>query len=202
MFGFGLLRRETPAIEGQGVRLRFPRASDWREWAALRGESAAFLKPWEPQWAADELERGAWHRRLRRYRRDLEDGCAVTFLIFEKEADLMVGGIGIGNIRYGVSQSGQIGYWMGERHAGRGHMQDAVGAVLRFAFATMKLHRVEAACIPDNARSVRVLEKAGFTREGLLRSYLRIDGEWRDHYLYALTAEDHRGLGKAFPGEV
>jgi ribosomal-protein-alanine N-acetyltransferase len=82
---------------------------------------------------------------------------------------------------------------MGERYAGRGLMTDAVKAVTRFSFDTLKLHRIEAACIPDNARSIRVLEKAGFQREGLLRSYLRINGAWQDHYLYARISDDPPG---------
>ena len=80
---------------------------------------------------------------------------------------------------------GTIGYWMGERYAGQGAMFDALQCVIPFAFTTLRLHRLEAACIPSNKRSVRLLEKAGFQREGLLRSYLCINGSWHDHYLYA-----------------
>ena len=87
-----------------------------------------------------------------------------------------------------------IGYWIGERYAGRGLMVDAVRLLVRHAFDTLRLHRIEAACIPDNTRSVRVLEKAGFRREGLLRSYLRINGEWHDHYIYALIADDPQAV--------
>ena len=68
---------------------------------------------------------------------------------------------------------------------------EAIRLLVPYAFDTLRLHRIEAACIPDNARSMRVLEKAGFKREGLLRSYLRINGSWQDHYLYALIANDH-----------
>ena len=71
-------------------------------------------------------------------------------------------------------------------------MVEALDLLARHAFDTMRLHRIEAACIPGNTRSIRVLEKAGFTREGLLRSYLKINGGWQDHYLYALIADDRR----------
>ena len=107
-----------------------------------------------------------------------------------------MGGIAIGNIRYGVAQSAQIGYWMGEPYAGKGFMQDAMDTLVSHAFGTMRLHRIEAACIPRNARSIRVLEKAGFTREGLLRSYLCINGTWQDHFIYALIADEHRDGSK------
>ena len=98
----------------------------------------------------------------------------------------------MGNIRHGVAQTGHIGYWMGARFAGRGYMVEAARLVVDYAFTALRLHRIEAACIPGNERSIRVLEKAGFKREGLLRSYLRINGVWQDHHLYALIAGDPR----------
>jgi ribosomal-protein-alanine N-acetyltransferase len=200
MIALPFLRREPPALEGKRVTLRVPRDGDFGEWAALRGESRAFLEPWEPRWLEDELWRAGWKRRMRRYREDMEAGSAIAWLIFENRRRILVGGITLGNIRYGVSQSAQIGYWTGERHAGQGYMQDAVAAVLAHAFGAMRLHRVEAACIPGNARSIRVLEKAGFEREGLLRSYLRINGVWQDHYLYARIAGDKRAGGSETKG--
>jgi ribosomal-protein-alanine N-acetyltransferase len=193
MFAFPSLRRELPALRGERIHLRMPVVNDFREWAALRHESRRFLEPWEPRWTLDELERSAWRQRLRRYRDDYVSGTAVPFFIFASEPERLVGGITIGNIRQGVSQSGQIGYWVGERHAGQGYMLEAIRLVTAYAFQTLRLHRIEAACIPDNQRSMRVLEKAGFQREGLLRSYLRINGAWKDHLLYALIADDRPG---------
>lgn len=191
MLSLSFLRRDPPALRGERVILRFPDSGDYREWAALRGESRGFLEPWEPRWSADELNRSAWRQRLRRYREDFASGTAVAFLIFRNDDDKLIGGITLGNIRHGVAQTGQIGYWIGERYAGQGYMLDAIGLVVPYAFNALRLHRIEAACIPDNVRSTRVLEKAGFRREGLLRSYLRINGSWQDHYLYALIEGDH-----------
>ena len=88
---------------------------------------------------------------------------------------------------------GAPGYWIGERYAGKGLMLEGLQLLVGHAFQTLRLHRVEAACIPDNRRSIRVLEKAGFQREGLLRSYLRINGVWQDHLLFGLLHEDFRG---------
>lgn len=116
----------------------------------------------------------------------------MTFLIFERGTQSLAGGISIGNIRRGVAQSGHIGYWMGERFAGQGLMGEALSLLLTHGFAGLGLHRIEAACIPENKRSIRVLEKAGFSREGLLRSYLQIGGRWQDHVLFSLIEEDHR----------
>ena len=195
MLALPFFRRDQPALRGERVILRSPTLSHYREWAALRRDSRSFLEQWEPRWASDELERGAWRQRVRRYREDHESGSASAYLIFDSDSGQLVGGITIGNIRYGVAQSAQIGYWMGERYAGQGYMLDAIGAVLEHAFDAMRLHRIEAACIPGNQRSIRVLEKAGFVREGLLRSYLRIDGMWQDHFLYALIADERQRAG-------
>jgi ribosomal-protein-alanine N-acetyltransferase len=195
MFALPFFRRDRPALKGDRVTLRMPMAGDYREWAALRAESRSFLEPWEPRWSTDELERSAWRQRLGRYQEDFASGSAVVFFIFENAAATLIGGITLGNIRHGVSQTGQIGYWIGERHAGRGFMLEALDLLADYAFDVLRLHRIEAACIPGNKRSIRVLEKAGFTREGLLRSYLKINGGWQDHYLYALIAGDRRGAG-------
>jgi [ribosomal protein S5]-alanine N-acetyltransferase len=188
LLSFPFFRHRGPVLKGERVTLRLPINGDFAEWAALRLESRAFLEPWEPRWAPDELQRSGWRQRLRRYHQDWAQGTALAFLIFENRNGRLIGGITLGNIRHGVSQSAHIGYWMGERYAGQGFMVDAVGLVAQHAFEVLKLHRIEAACIPDNARSIRVLEKAGFQREGLLRSYLKINGIWADHLLFALIA--------------
>src|SRR5205814_508898 len=96
-----------------------------------------------------------------------------------------VGGLTLANIRRGCAQAGSLGYWMGASYARQGYMTAAVKAVIPFAFGTLKLHRLEAACIPANVASVRLLEKTGFKREGFARQYLCINGIWQDHLLFA-----------------
>ncbi|QDZ00517.1 GNAT family N-acetyltransferase [Nitratireductor mangrovi] len=192
MSGLPFFGRVYPTIAGERITLKFPTGKEYAEWAALRGASRDFLQRWEPAWTSDELDRPAWRLRMKRYREELSRGGGATFLIYLNDSGEMAGGISIGNIRRGVAQSGQIGYWMGERYAGRGIMLDALRLTRGYAFETLKLHRIEAACIPDNNRSIRVLEKAGFTREGLLRSYLKINGSWQDHYLYALIEGEYQ----------
>jgi [ribosomal protein S5]-alanine N-acetyltransferase len=183
-------QKPTPVLKGERLTLRSPTAGDFTEWSALRRVSRNFLEPWEPRWTPDELDRSGWRQRLERNRAELKAGTGFGFLLVQNDGGRIAGGITIGNIRRGVAQSCQIGYWMGEPYAGRGYMVDALKLVIPFAFGELRLHRIEAACIPSNARSVRVLEKAGFTREGLARSYLRINGVWQDHFLYALVADD------------
>lgn len=191
MFALSFLRRDLPVLTSNRLILRLPRRSDHADWAALRDKSRDFLEPWEPKWHPDELEAAAWRLRLKRYRADYAAGVAIPFLLFEKAGRRqMVGGITLSGIRRGVSQTGHLGYWMGADFAGKGYMTEAVIAVTQYSFDTLGLHRVEAACIPDNLRSARVLEKSGFTQEGLLRSYLKIDGQWRDHRLFARLASD------------
>ena len=165
--------------------LRTPTLSDHREWAALRESSQAFLRPFEPEWTARELSRTTYRQRLRSQAGLAAAGRALPWFLFERERGRMVGGITVSNIRRGVAQAGTVGYWMGAEHAGHGYMREALRAVMACAFEEHDLHRLEAATLPDNERSIRVLERCGFRREGVARSYLRIAGAWRDHLLYA-----------------
>lgn len=179
-------------VDGARVTLRFPRATDFDEWARLREASRAFLTPWEPTWASDELTRGAYRRRLRRYADDIRADQAYAFFAFRQDNGALVGGLTLSGIRRGVTQSCSLGYWMGEAHAGRGLMTDAVRAIVPYVFETLRLHRLEAACLPTNEPSKRLLRRVGFTEEGYARQYLRIDGAWRDHVLFAMLENDPR----------
>ncbi|GHD06002.1 GNAT family N-acetyltransferase [Tianweitania populi] len=192
MLALPFAQKATPVLKGERITLRLPVGRDYEQWAALRQASRSFLEPWEPLWSVDELERSGWRYRLERNRTEFKTGSGIGFLVIDNAENRVTGGITMGNIRRGVAQTCQIGYWMGENYSGRGYMLDALNLVIPFAFRELRLHRIEAACIPSNARSVRVLEKAGFTREGLARSYLRINGAWQDHLLYGLVCDDAR----------
>lgn len=182
----------NPIVRGERVTLRYPQISDYPQWAELRAASRRFLEPWEPVWPADELTRLGYRRRLKRYHREIREGSGYPFFIFSTDGSLLLGGLTLSHLQRGVTQSASVGYWMGEQHAGRGYMTDAVRAVIGFSFDTLRLHRLEAACLPSNAASIRLLEKAGFTREGYARSYLCIDGKWQDHLLFAIVNGDPR----------
>ena len=174
-----------PSIAGDGVVLRTPQMTDFAEWAELRERSREFLTPWEPTWPADDLTRSAFRRRIRRYSEDLRTDQGYAFLIIRRSDDVLVGGLTLANIRRGVAQAGSLGYWMGLPYVRHGYMTAAVRAVIPFAFGSLRLHRIEAACIPTNAGSTRLLENTGFVREGYAREYLCINGIWQDHLLYA-----------------
>ena len=173
-----------PSVAGKGVSLRMPQATDYVDWTALRETSRDFLTPWEPTWPADDLSRSAFRRRIRRYAEDLRTDQGYAFLIIRSSDNALVGGLTLANIRRGVAQAGSLGYWMGQPFAGQGYMTAAVRAIIPFAFASLRLHRLEAACIPTNTGSIRLLEKTGFVREGYAREYLCINGIWQDHLLY------------------
>jgi ribosomal-protein-alanine N-acetyltransferase len=179
-------------IRGREVFLRQPAMGDYSAWAQLRALSRQHLTVWEPQWARDELARSAFRRRLRQYQREVRDDLGYAYLIFRETDATLLGGLTISNVKRGVAQSASVGYWMGLPHSGRGHMTSALRAVVPFAFGTLALHRLEAACLPHNAPSSRVLEKAGFRREGTARRYLKINDIWQDHDLYALLHDDPR----------
>lgn len=180
----------VPAVAGAGVTLRAPQSGDFADWAALRETSRDFLVPWEPTWPPDDLTRSAFRRRLKRYAEDQRGDLAYAFLIFRSEDNAMVGGLTLANIRRGVAQAGSIGYWIGAPYARKGYMTAAVRALIPYGFTTLRLHQLEAACIPDNTASIRLLEKTGFRREGYARSYLCINGTWQDHLLYARIKDD------------
>jgi ribosomal-protein-alanine N-acetyltransferase len=181
---------QLPAISGDHVLLRAPQMADYSEWSALREASREFLTPWEPTWPSDDLSRASYRRRIKRYTEDQRSDLAYPFFIFRAADGVLVGGLTLANIRRGCAQAGSLGYWMGAAYAGQGYMTAAVRAVLPFAFGTLRLHRVEAACIPANTASIRLLEKSGFRREGFARQYLCIDGVWQDHLLYARLRSD------------
>ena len=179
-----------PVLQADGLFLRFPVMSDYASWADLRGRSREHLIPWEPQWADDELTRVSYKARLRHYERELREQAGYAFFIFGTTDSQLIGGLTLTNVRRGVTQSCAIGYWTGASHTSRGYMTSAVRAVRSFAFEGLRLHRVEAACLPRNIASIRVLEKAGFQREGLARKYLKINGTWQDHVLFAGLRDD------------
>lgn len=186
--GIGL--ESGPVIRADGLTLRQPAMSDYAAWASLRTQSRDHLVPWEPAWARDELTRSAFRRRLRFYQREARDDVGYAFLMFIDETGELAGGLTLSNLRRGVTQAAALGYWMGQPFANRGLMKRAVRAIIPFAVQGLRLHRLEAACMPSNAASIRVLEGTGFTREGFAREYLKIAGRWEDHILFGYVAGD------------
>ncbi len=187
---FSVIGRRDLPIKGEGLYLRASEMRDYVEWAELREKSRSFLTPWEPLWPIDDLTRASFRYRVRRHAEEMARDEAYSFFIFRDEDDALMGGLSFGHVRRGVSQAATLGYWMGEPYAGKGHMTRAVRAACVYAFEKRGFHRIEAACLPNNEPSKRLLERVGFKQEGYARSYLNINGQWRDHLLYALLETD------------
>jgi ribosomal-protein-alanine N-acetyltransferase len=179
-----------PVLSGAQLYLRSPEINDFEAWATLRAISREHLQPWEPTWAEDSLTREGYRRRLAWFERLRRQEQGEAYFIFTRRHDTLIGGITLSNIRRGASQCGELGYWTGKPHVGQGHMTEALALMMAHCFGAMRLHRLEAACLAENMPSQRLLRRAGFRPEGTLREYLRIDGVWRDHQLYARLVSD------------
>ncbi|MBO9454691.1 GNAT family N-acetyltransferase [Paracoccus sp. R12_1] len=189
-------RRRPVRLETERIVLRLPAHSDFNAWTALRIESREFLTPWEPVWSPDHLSRKSFTNRVYWAARASRGGTALPLFLLRRDG-VLLGAITLDNIRRGPAQSGTIGYWIGKPFARQGYMREAIGALVHHAFSTLDLSRVEAACLPENAASRGVLERAGFKYEGVAQSYLQINGRWRNHVLYANLRGDRRGRSEA-----
>jgi len=187
-FRAGYLRQLR--LEGERVYLRPMRGKDWRAWATLRRENREFLAPWEPSWPYDALTRGSYRQRQRLQTAEARIGQGYTLHIFLRANDAFAGAVTLSQIRRGVAQTATLGYWIGQGFARQGLMTESLQLVERFAFRELSLHRLEAACLPENLPSQRLLLRLGFQHEGVARKYLRIDGRWRDHLLFAKLVDD------------
>lgn len=188
-----LLAKRKLKLETERLTLRPPVHGDFRAWAALRSDSAEFLTPWEPSWAADHLTRRSFTNRVYWAQRSVANGSAVPLFLVRRSDEVLVGAITLDNIRRGPAQSGTLGYWTGQPFARHGYMREAIGALVHHAFTKLDLSRLEAACLPENAASRGLLENSGFKYEGVAQSYLQIAGRWRTHVLYAALRSDRRG---------
>ncbi|MCB1340285.1 MAG: GNAT family N-acetyltransferase [Pseudooceanicola sp.] len=188
-----LLVKRKLKLETERLTLRPPIHGDFRAWAALRSDSAEFLVPWEPSWAADHLTRRSFTNRVYWAQRAVSNGSAIPLFLIRRTDEALVGAITLDNIRRGPAQAGTLGYWTGQPFARMGFMREAIGALVHHAYTKLDLSRIEAACLPENAPSRALLESAGFKYEGVAQSYLQIAGRWRTHVLYAALRSDRRG---------
>ena len=184
-----LARTDPYRLTGDRVFLRPPERGDYEAWARLRAGSRDFLIPWEPSWPPDALSRASFRARVTRYADDWRTDQAYNFFIFAHD-ETLVGGIGLSNIRRGVSESASLGYWVGEPFARQGYMTATLPLAIDFGFERLGLHRLEAACLPSNIPSRSLLARAGFHQEGCAREYLCIAGKWQDHVLFAILRGD------------
>ena len=180
-------------IDTERLTLRLPHHGDYLAWSALRNSSRDFLTPWEPTWASDHITRKAFTNRVQWAQRSVTTGSGLPLFMFRKADQALIGAITLDNIVRGPSQSGTLGYWVGQSHVRQGYMREAILGVVRYSFETLDLSRIQAACLPENEASRGVLEKTGFKYEGVAQSYLQINGRWRNHVIYACLRHDRRG---------
>ncbi|WP_040166805.1 GNAT family N-acetyltransferase [Microbacterium gorillae] len=169
------------------VSLRLVKVKDARTLQHELLSNRAWLRPWEATVPGGSISfdmRLGIRRLLQQYR----DGSGVPFVV-ESDGEVC-GQLNIWGIARGSLNSATIGYWVAERFAGRGITPTAVALATDIAFTQLRLHRMEICIRPENGPSLRVVEKLGFRYEGLRRHYIHIDGDWRDHYSFALTTED------------
>jgi ribosomal-protein-alanine N-acetyltransferase len=183
-----------PHLLAEPVGLRPVRVSDARAWREIRVRNAPWLRPWEPTNPETPLYRsslGPYVSMARTMRREARQGLTVPWVV--TFGGRFVGQLTVGSIVWGSARSAQVGYWIDEAYAGRGITPTALALAMDHCFFVIGLHRVEATIRPENHASRRVVEKLGFREEGLRRRSLHIDGAWRDHLCYAMTAEDAAG---------
>ncbi|MCW2496552.1 GNAT family protein [Jatrophihabitans sp.] len=196
--------RGWPARLSSGpITLRPPRLLDAKAWSEVRLRNERWLAPWEPTSSNSWQERnstGAWPQLNGALKRAARNGTMVPFmLLFDDE---IAGQINVSNIVHGVQRSCTIGYWVDGALAGRGIVPHALALVIDHCFLEIGLHRVEIDIRPENAPSLRVVEKLGLRREGYHERYLDIDGGWRDHVAFAVTVEELNGRRMALRAPV
>ena len=166
------------------VYLRAPELADQEEFISLMHASRAFHRPWASAPADEE--------RFLAYLLDAQRSDFDAMLLRRLEDDAIVGFFNLSQITRRALQSAYLGYAIAERYAGQGYMREGIELVLRRAFVTLRLHRIEANIQPANHASIALAKGAGFRREGFSPRYLKISGRWRDHERWAVLAEDWR----------
>jgi len=183
-------RRGWPVdLQDGRVGLRPLKRNDAAVWRQVRVRNEQWLRPWEataPSTDTDPLP--TYFAMVARLRSEARGGRALPFAITYDGR--LVGQVTVGGITYGSARSGYIGYWVDQAVAGRGVVPTAVALVVDHCFNALQLHRLEVSIRPENAASLRVVEKLGLRNEGLRERLLHIDGDWRDHMTFAVTVEE------------
>jgi len=175
---------KSALIVGERVYLRRPRVADASRFCAAVRASRAIHR----RWTRPPSNPKGYAAMLARCRRPSSE----TLFACRREDDGLVGVFDLSQIYRGIMQSAYLGYYALAPHARQGYMRDGLALMLRYAFRTLRLHRVESNIQPANARSIGLVRRAGFVREGYSRRYLKIGGRWRDHERWALLVEDWR----------
>jgi [ribosomal protein S5]-alanine N-acetyltransferase len=184
-----------PAVLSHGpLRLRPLTVGDRRAWRRVRQRNVAWLSRWDATTppGADARPR-TFRAMVRAMHGEARAGRQLPFAL-EYDGEF-IGQLTVNNVTRGSAQFASVGYWIDERYAGRGLVTRAVAMAVDHCFFVLHLHRIEIAIRPENAASLRIVEKLGIPEYGFAPRYLHIDGDWRDHRLFSITREDcPRGL--------
>jgi ribosomal-protein-alanine N-acetyltransferase len=191
------LERPSPPLSTRLVTrrlvLRPPHPVDVPEIRRLLRANAEHLRPWSPvpRLGEDPSSLTEISKAILRQRREWTKGEAfVLFITDPTMGEAIIGRIALTGVMRGAFLSAHLGYWIAEAHQRQGYMTEAVREVVEFAFDVLGLHRVQAAVMPHNVASLRVLAKLGFRKEGEAPRYLQIAGKWADHNVFAVTSEE------------
>ncbi|GAB6989153.1 GNAT family N-acetyltransferase [Paenibacillus pini] len=176
--------------ENEAIYVRLLELGDAESLLSLRLRNHEFLKPFEPTRPSEYFTLEGQQLDIEQGVRGAEADQSYIFGVFLSEPNELIGRVALTGIARGPFQNVNLGYLMGQAHNGKGYTTAAVRMVVTFAFTELNLHRIQAGVMPRNTASKRVLEKVGFRNEGLAIKYLRINSQWEDHILYALTQED------------
>ncbi len=186
-------RTKTGTLAGHRVELHALKSADFERWRAVRVRSREWLEPWEPLLdpaSPDPVEDpDAFRARCGAWERQRHFDSAYGFGMFLRDGTF-IGEVSLGSVQRGPFQSAFVGYWVDADHAGQGFVPEGIAVLLRYGFEELGLHRLEAAIVPRNAASRRVVEKLGMREEGIAERFLQIRGTWEDHVRYAITAEE------------
>ena len=186
-------KRQDLNINTERCYLRLPQLGNFESWVNLRKNSEDFLSQWEPERDRNFYSLSLFKARVKWAKQNFKERKVIHAFIFRREDDVLMGAVTLDNVRRGAAQSGSMGYWLGESFVKKGYMFEAVKALIFYSFKNFELSRLEAATLPENQPSRRLLEKSGFKYEGVAQSYLQISGRWRNHVKYSLLRDDRRG---------
>jgi len=177
------------------VTLRPWRRSDRHDWDELRRRNAGWTGPWDSTRPPESIDPPlTFAEMVRQFNRRARQGTMLPFAVDYRADDsgrpVLAGQLTISGITHGSASWAQAGYWVDQRWAGRGIIPTALALAADHCFFTLRLHRLEVAIRPENVRSLRVVQKLGFRHEGSIARYMHVDGDWRDHELFALHAEE------------
>lgn len=178
---------ELPKTESERLLLRSLTTADADELYQFRTRNAEFFKPWSPAYPYDYFNRDYHRKNLAQIESDVLKGMLVQFGVYLKtDANRMIGSVVFSNIIMGPFRSCYLGYRIDKDELNKGYATEAIIAGCKYVFSVKKLHRIEANIIPRNTASIKAIEKAGFTYEGISKKYLNINGIWEDHLHYVL----------------